>query len=202
MGYALTAEEAAALYRRHVGMVYQICLMLLKNVPDAEDAAQTVFRKAMERREPFRDPEHEKAWLIVTAKNECREILLAALTRCAEAGTLPDAAVPDFAVEIPGDSSHGDFAANLAMVSAKAFRKAPRMIAEALASAAELEGTSFQRLEVAGPGFLNFTLGPRWYGQVMTEVEAEGKGYGSSNVGRGEKVMVEFVSAATLTAGG
>ena len=75
MGYALTAEEAAALYRRYVGMVYQICLMLLKNVPDAEDAAQTVFRKAMERREPFRDPEHEKAWLIVTAKNECRDQL-------------------------------------------------------------------------------------------------------------------------------
>ena len=99
---------------------------------------------------------------IFDAKNECREILLAALARCAEAGTLPDAAVPDFAVEIPGDSSHGDFAANLAMVSAKAFRKAPRMIAEALASAAELEGTSFQRLEVAGPGFLNFTLAPGW----------------------------------------
>ena len=51
VGYALTAEEAAALYRRYVGMVYQICLMLLKNVPDAEDAAQTVFRKAMERKE-------------------------------------------------------------------------------------------------------------------------------------------------------
>ena len=75
MGYALTAEEAAALYRRYVGMVYQICLMLLKNVPDAEDAAQTVFRKAMERKEPFRDPEHERAWLIVTAKNECRDQL-------------------------------------------------------------------------------------------------------------------------------
>lgn len=52
-------------------MVYQICLMLMKNVPDAEDASQTVFRKAMEYDKPFRDPEHEKAWLIVTARNEC-----------------------------------------------------------------------------------------------------------------------------------
>ena len=64
-------EEVASLYRRHVDMVYQICLMLMKNVPDAEDASQTVFRKAMEYDKPFRDPEHEKAWLIVTARNEC-----------------------------------------------------------------------------------------------------------------------------------
>lgn len=75
MAGAYTKEEVASLYRRHVGMVYQICLMLLKNVPDAEDACQTVFQKAAERAEPFRDPEHEKAWLIVTARNECRNQL-------------------------------------------------------------------------------------------------------------------------------
>ena len=68
-------EELADLYRRHVGMVYQICLMLMKQVPDAEDATQTVFQKAMEYQKPFRDPEHEKAWLIVTARNECRNQL-------------------------------------------------------------------------------------------------------------------------------
>ncbi len=66
-----TQEEMDSLYRRHVDMVYQICLMLMKNVPDAKDASQTVFRKAMEYDKPFRDPEHEKAWLIVTARNEC-----------------------------------------------------------------------------------------------------------------------------------
>ncbi len=68
-------EELADLYRRRFRMVYQICLVLMKNIPDAEDAAQTVFRKAMEREQPFRDPEHEKAWLIVTARNECRNRL-------------------------------------------------------------------------------------------------------------------------------
>ena len=72
---ALSREELASLYRRRFKMVYQICLMLMKNVPDAEDAAQTVFRRAMERAGPFRDPEHEKAWLIVTARNECRNQL-------------------------------------------------------------------------------------------------------------------------------
>ncbi len=72
---AYTREELADLYGRRVDMVYQICLMLMKNVPDAEDACQTVFRKVMECREPFRDPEHEKAWLIVTARNECKNQL-------------------------------------------------------------------------------------------------------------------------------
>ena len=75
MNSAHRGEEMAALYRRHVSMVYQICLMLMKNVPDAEDATQNVFRKAMEQDRPFRDPEHEKAWLIVTARNECRDQL-------------------------------------------------------------------------------------------------------------------------------
>lgn len=69
-----STEEVEAIYHRHIKMVYQICLMLMKNVPDAEDAAQTVFRKVMEYPKPFRDPEHEKAWLIVTAR-EAAEIM-------------------------------------------------------------------------------------------------------------------------------
>lgn len=70
-----STEEVEAIYHRHIKMVYQICLMLMKNVPDAEDAAQTVFRKVMEYPKTFRDPEHEKAWLIVTARNECKNQL-------------------------------------------------------------------------------------------------------------------------------
>lgn len=72
---ALTTEEVASLYRRQAGMVYQISLMLLKNAYDAEDNLQTVFRKAMEREEPFAGPDHERAWLIVTARNECKNQL-------------------------------------------------------------------------------------------------------------------------------
>ena len=68
-------EEVASLYERHVDKVYHLCLMLMKNVPDAEDAVQTVFRKVMEYDKPFHDPEHERAWLIVTARNECRNQL-------------------------------------------------------------------------------------------------------------------------------
>ena len=75
MNHVRSKEEVANLYRRHGSLVYQICLMLMKNVPDAEDATQTVFRKAMEHEGLFRDPEHEKAWLIVTARNECKNQL-------------------------------------------------------------------------------------------------------------------------------
>ena len=85
MGQGLwSREELAGLYERRFGMVCQICLVLMKNVPDAEDAAQTVFRRVMERAEPFRDPEHEKAWLIVTARNECRDQLRHWWRRCRE----------------------------------------------------------------------------------------------------------------------
>ena len=72
---AYSREEMEAIYRRNFKLVYQICLVLMKNVPDAEDAAQTVFGRVMERDTPFRDPEHEKAWLIVTARNQCRDQL-------------------------------------------------------------------------------------------------------------------------------
>ena len=74
-GNGCSREETAGLYRRYSKLVYQICLVLLKNVADAEDASQTVFRRAMERGQTFRDPEHEKAWLIVTARNECKNQL-------------------------------------------------------------------------------------------------------------------------------
>ena len=68
-------EDFAALYRRHIKLVYQICLLMLKNPADAEDAAHTVFRKLMERQPRLEDPEHQRAWLIVTARNECRDQL-------------------------------------------------------------------------------------------------------------------------------
>ena len=132
---------------------------------------------------------------IFDAKNQCREILLAALDRCIAEGTLPQAEAPEFSVEIPGDSSHGDFAANLAMVSARAFHKAPRMIAEALANAAELTGTAFQKLEVAGPGFLNFTLAPGWFAGVVKSVLEEKENYGRTDFGGGKRMLVEFVYA-------
>ena len=98
---AYTREEIEAIYRRQFKLVYQICLVLMKSVPDAEDAAQTVFRRVMERAEPFRDPEHEKAWLIVTARNECRDQLKHWWRRCREDASALEA----LAWEQPEDGS-------------------------------------------------------------------------------------------------
>lgn len=86
-----TREEIEAIYRRNFKLVYQICLVMMKSVPDAEDAAQTVFGRVMERGTPFRDPEHEKAWLIVTARNECRDQLKHWWRRCREDASALDA---------------------------------------------------------------------------------------------------------------
>ena len=98
---AYAREEIEAIYRRQFKLVYQICLVLMKSVPDAEDAAQTVFRRVMERAEPFRDPEHEKAWLIVTARNECRDQLRHWWCRCREDASALEA----LAWEQPEDGS-------------------------------------------------------------------------------------------------
>lgn len=90
---ASNREEIEVIYQRNFKLVYQICLVLMKNAPDAEDAAQTVFRKVMERGGPFRDPEHEKAWLIVTARNECRDQLKHWWRRCREDASALDTLV-------------------------------------------------------------------------------------------------------------
>ena len=98
---AYSREEIETIYRRNFKLVYQICLVLMKSVPDAEDAAQTVFGRVMERGEPFRDPEHEKAWLIVTARNECRDQLKHWWRRCREDPSALDA----LTWEDPSDTS-------------------------------------------------------------------------------------------------
>ena len=133
--------------------------------------------------------------LIQAAKEEAAALTQRAYEKAAAQGVLPGGVEVSATVEIPKDASHGDYASSFAMAGARALHMAPRAIAQAICERLELEGSFFQRAEIAGPGFLNFTLGPKWYGQVMTEVEAEGKDYGCSDVGHGEKVMVEFVSA-------
>lgn len=133
--------------------------------------------------------------LIQSAKDQVTELTRRAYEKAASAGKLPAGLEVGGSVEIPKDVSHGDYASSFAMAGAKAMHMPPRAIAEVIRDSLELEGTYFEKAEIAGPGFLNFTLGPQWYGQVMAEVESEGSRYGFTNEGRGEKVMVEFVSA-------
>ena len=132
---------------------------------------------------------------IQEARAQVAELTQAAYLRAVEAGKLPAGAEGKATIEIPKDTSHGDYASSYAMAGARALHQAPRAIAQTIVDHLDLEGSYFQKVEIAGPGFLNFTLGPKWYQAVLADVEREGTGYGSNSEGGGEKVMVEFVSA-------
>lgn len=133
--------------------------------------------------------------LIRQASSSLREILLDALGRLVAAGKVPAEPIGDFVIEIPADKSHGDFATNLAMLCAKPFRMNPRAIATLLCEEVVLDGSYFERAEIAGPGFLNFFLGRRWFADVVTNILEEKTAYGRTDTGAGKRVLVEFVSA-------
>ena len=133
--------------------------------------------------------------MIRNAKDSINALLQAACERAAEKGQLPAGAVLTGTVEIPKDTQNGDYAANHAMTGARALRMAPRKIAEALVENLDLAGSWFSSVEVAGPGFINFRLAPRWYADVLRAVTEEGADYGRVDEGRGKRLMVEFVSA-------
>ena len=110
-------------------------------------------------------------------------------------GALPEAEMPQFNIEKPANKDNGDYSTNVAMAGARAFKKAPRMIAEAIVSCIDLDGTAFERVEIAGPGFMNFFLSQQFYSNVLKDVFSCGKDYGKSDYGQGKRVLVEFVSA-------
>lgn len=133
--------------------------------------------------------------LIGDAKRSIDELLEKAYKKAREADELPEGGIGLGKTEIPKDASNGDYAANHAMASAKALKLPPRKIAEILLSHLDLTDSFFETAEIAGPGFINFRLSDKWYSSVLRAVSDEGGEYGRSGEGRGEKVMVEFVSA-------
>jgi len=133
--------------------------------------------------------------LIKKASTQLREMIMDALGVLVAEQAVPAVPVPDFTIEIPADKSHGDFAANTAMVCAKAFKMPPRKIAELITEKVQMEGTMFEKTEVAGPGFMNFFLGRKWFSEVVENVLDEGENYGKTDTGAGKRVLVEFVSA-------
>ncbi len=132
---------------------------------------------------------------IKAASGLLRTMILEGLGRLVTAEKIPAEPIPDFTIEIPADKSHGDFAANVAMVSARVFRMAPRKIAELLLETISLDHTLFERAEIAGPGFMNFFLKQDWFTQVVQTVLTEQNTYGKTQTGAGRRALVEFVSA-------
>lgn len=135
------------------------------------------------------------SYIVNKVQDDLKRIIADAAAKAAENGTL--AAVPSgvFNVEIPADRANGDFSTNAAMAWARELRNAPRKIADALVAQADLGGTYFERVEVAGPGFVNFYLSDRYYADILRDIRAKGKDYGRSDYGKGKKINVEFVSA-------
>ncbi|MBR3421480.1 MAG: arginine--tRNA ligase [Ruminococcus sp.] len=133
--------------------------------------------------------------LIRTASLELRELINNALGRLVAEGTAPAEPLPAFVIEIPADKSHGDFAANTAMVCARAFKMPPRKIAELIIEKIDLGGSVFERAEIAGPGFMNFFLSRKWFADTVANVLTEKDSYGRTDYGKGKRVLVEFVSA-------
>ncbi len=128
------------------------------------------------------------------ALDEARGLLAQAAGAAMAAGELPEAELPAFIVETPADTKNGDIASNLAMAGARAWHRAPKMIAETLLAHLALDGSCFERAEAAGPGFINLFLSPAYWGGVVLAACTNPQ-YGRTDHGRGRRYNVEFVSA-------
>ena len=129
--------------------------------------------------------------LVKQTENELKIIIENAVNKAMASGDLPQAEIPQFNIEKPANRDNGDYSTNVAMAGARAFKKAPKAIEKYL----ELGGTVFEKIEIAGPGFMNFFLSQKFYSDVLKDVFACGENYGKSDYGKGKKILVEFVSA-------
>ena len=146
------------------------------NYPNERDILMTDFEKTYQNYNPR-----------AAALAEARALLTEAAKAAMADGTLPEAELPAFIVEIPADTKNGDIASNLAMAGARTWRKAPKMIADALlAHLPSIEHSVFAKVEVAGPGFINLFLAPSFWASVVLGA-CSNKEYGRTDHGKGAK---------------
>jgi len=128
-------------------------------------------------------------------KQTLTEILLQALNRSKEKGELKLQVQPAITLDTPREKSHGDLATTLAMTLAKSESMPPRKIAEIILANIQDEDGNIAKTEIAGPGFINFTFKQDRWKKTLLEIEAEGDSFGLKNIGQGERLLLEFVSA-------
>ena len=133
--------------------------------------------------------------MIQKAKDQVLALTNAAYEAAVAAGKLPADVAVRANVEIPKDPTNGDYTTTFALAAAKAMKKSPREIAGVLLENLNLTDSYFASAEIAGAGFLNFRLAEKWYREVLSAVESEGGAYGRSDTLKGQRIMVEFVSA-------
>ncbi|MGM0662866.1 MAG: arginine--tRNA ligase [Thermodesulfobacteriota bacterium] len=128
-------------------------------------------------------------------KDELERILRRSLHSCFDDGRLVRAPVPEFVVEIPNNPEHGHFATNLPMTLAASQKRAPREIASVLADDLQVGHPFLEKVEVAGPGFLNFTVRAEQWRRLLSEIIALGPDYGRGVIEDPQRILVEYVSA-------
>ena len=133
--------------------------------------------------------------LVEQVTDQLRSEISQGIAQAKEAGRINFEQMPDFVIEVPKDKSHGDFATNAAMLLTKQAKMKPRDIAQAIVDSLNKESKLIEKVEIAGPGFINFYLSQNWVYDILPVVEAQDTAYGSVNIGHGEKVQIEFVSA-------
>ncbi|MDD2320903.1 MAG: arginine--tRNA ligase [Geobacteraceae bacterium] len=117
------------------------------------------------------------------------------LENCYTEGTLSSGIMPEIVIEVPAHAEHGDFATNVAMQLAKPEKKAPRQIAEILVKEMGAQKDLFEKIEIAGPGFINFFINKDIWRKSLKSIVLAGDNYGKGTTGNGKRVQVEFVSA-------
>ena len=129
------------------------------------------------------------------AKNQIKEAIISAANKAIAEKLLPENELPDFNIETPADTKHGDYAVNAALVWARAFRNAPVKIAQILTENMDISDTYIDHFEIAGPGFINFFLNDKYYADILLDIDTKKEDYGESDYGENKRVLVEFVSA-------
>lgn len=133
--------------------------------------------------------------LVKKAEQQLNDAVVKAIKKAIEKGSLPEAELLPFKIEVPADRKNGDYSTNAAMAHARAFRMAPMKIAQAIKENLELEDTYFCKCETAGAGFMNFTLSDKYYTDILDDIITKGDMYGHSDINKGKRALVEFVSA-------
>ena len=128
-------------------------------------------------------------------KQKIKELIYEALKQAHKKEELPSSNFPEIEIQEPKARVHGDFSTNIAMIMASSQKMAPKKIAESIISHLNDLNSIILKAEIAGPGFINFYLKQSAWYPLLSRVYEEGERYGSSNVGKGEKIQVEFVSS-------
>ena len=133
--------------------------------------------------------------LVEQVTEQVRSEIEQGIINATEAGRYSYEEMPAFIVEVPKDKSHGDFATTAAMLLTKQAKMKPRDIAQAIVDSLNKDSKLIDKVEIAGPGFINFYLSQNWVYDILPTVEEQDEKFGFVDVGHGEKVQVEFVSA-------